>query len=683
MKSLLLRSSLLLAVATLTTVAASDAAATVTRKYTIAGEYSMKSTAAMTPALVDLDQVELERLLSLSQKYWDNSSAKPPPEFGKAHQVFQNGMHAGPIAKLTLEKPLEHSVDLPDPSKSEYTNNIHNDGRSYDVYELNVLGGSDDSYATPVWGVFRTNDPQRTLKPKTTTELYVNYPEGSTCNIQGATERCLGGPTGTAILQGYGAIDYTYDAFRDTKFKFSLKEFMLDEALRMLHCEQHHECAYSEYQNFYDYYGVLDYGNHWIDSAFARQTTNEFEKGNVDFSTMTERSLIASISTATVAMNVFTMVNRQMVEYALDGCQKNNKDFSSYGDSSSTDSVIASWDTAAAIYAGSALIGSTEETTAASTESGHMYYHMVQKLAEDFGVFDQNHRSIVNQNVLKEFELGRVGLTQADCNGQSKRSYDTIVSSMRVPWIQGVLKAAHTIAYYDGDYGEQTILMEEEVGRGTAFLAALLPDLHHCSREAADIVQSEFQRFRQQHTKHSTTSTNANSNVRNYDVVRDAIEEQYLCLGVTCDEVGGYLNPKTGHYFDASTRPCGGYGSMLAKRRKNIAYPTTTRPSSTKHASTKLGIAVISFFAAFAVFVFSLSMLVATVRNRSGMVPPVGLLDTASGLVSGAIGNIDYWLNSSNRNSENDYNYNYDVQLEPISRQQPNNGDERQGFLLL
>lgn len=587
---------LLLAIGAAKTISATNM---IPQKYIIAGDYPTKSKNVRTTSLIDLDQREMERLLSLhlhcEESYW----------LEKARDIYENGMHSGPYALLSLTKPLDHPVDLPMVTESSYVNSIAYDMSAHPIYELSIVGGNNDSYDTTIHGFIRSENPQSIIQTK---ELKVIYPEGSTCMIDGRIDDCFAGPEGSAVLQGYGAIDYTYDPVTDTYLQYSLKGFSEYESLQMFYCEHHGGCdSYIEYENFFKYYGVLDYGNHWIDSAFSGVKT-EFNQGNVNFSVLSNRARNAAISTATVTMNTFTMINRLMVEFAMGGCKKSVKDFSTYGDSSSTDAVIANWDQAVAIYYGSALIArENDDAVKDDRETGSLYFHLIQELAQDFGVLEESGKqSVLNRKILKEFKLGRFGLTQDDCNGQVYMSYWTIVHAMRVPWIQGVLKAAFllstdndAIAISDDNF------LEDERGRGAASLAALLPDLHSCSSGAAQTVYDEFEK--------------ALSGSRlDYDVIRDIIEHQYQCLTVTCDEVGGYLNPETGDYYEA-TRPCGGFGTMISQRPESVAYASVGSPSKSSLRRFKIGSTTSSsiFFIALVFFLLSIVVLVSVGRyNR-------------------------------------------------------------------
>ena len=657
--------------------------------------------------MIDLDQVEINRLLSLDLQNDDANWLE------KARYVFENGMHSGPYAIITLTSPMDHALTLPEPTDAIYSNSINYDVKSHDVYEFNVLGfGNNNEMTTPVQGKISTDDPDRIFPTNGSTvrPLYVRYPEGSTCMHDGSTRGCFAGPSGGMVLQGYGGLDYKYDPNTDNKFGASLKGYSEDEGLRMYYCEHHGGCdQYPEYERYYNFYGILDYGNHWIDAAFDSKKT-EFPKNlvmrqgyaNVDFSKMSRRSRNAFLSTSMVSMNVFTTINRLMVEFARDGCKKHEKDYSAYGSKGkiSMDSVVASWDQAAAIYAGSALItdGGEESTLESESSSGSLYFHMVRELAEDFGVLEESTEkkksnsnngvsSVLNRKVLQEFQAGKLALTQGNCDGDLERAYLHITQSMRVPWIQGILRAAFVLASDDTKAFDETRRAEER-GRAEAYLAALLPELHAFSM--GDSWKDVYDELRMALDDFDDTKS---SKRLDFKKIRDALEANYQILEVTCDDVGGLINPNTGGYYK-NTRPCGGYGDSMSQRRESVSYNANNNSNFAGGASSrssffgshKSGVVMSGLFVAMAFFFVSLSVLTVTVRDRA-QGRPADLRRTARRLASGAMSQVDDWVSRrTNHYESNDdsRNYRYQVQLQsmPMASQAPLDPDYDANLML-
>eukprot|EP00536_Pseudo-nitzschia_multiseries_P002686 jgi/Psemu1/63776/estExt_Genemark1.C_360046 len=615
-----------------------------------------------TASRIDLDQAEIENLLG--HTYDENA-------LSRARFVYETGMHSRPYAKITLTDPLSHSVTIPDSAAESavYNNDLNYDTKQKPVYSINVVGGNQD-YRSSIHGTIRTVSPEKTFQKGVTKELMIFYPEDSTCNVDGNLDKCFAGPDGGLVLQGYGAIDYTYDPHKDNRFGSSLKGFSEDEGLRMLYCELHGGCRdYTEYQHFYNYYGILDYGHHWINAAWDKASTSAADPlshGNQDFSLVSEAARNHAVVAATVSMNVFTQVNRVMVELGIDGCRKNAKDFSSYGHDSALHSVADAWDRAAATYAGSALVeggsvaaknkvdnsdDNNDDNSDNDNQHGSLYFGLVEKLAREFGVLEHREGtgifSIVNRKVMDAFRTGRDALLHAECDQVAEQSYKPIVQWMRVPWIQGVLKSAFLLSEPKTD----ATIRDQERGRGMAFVAALLPDLHYCSAQAAEAIYEEFRML----------ETSDIFRTPDYETVRNLLEQHYECLGVTCDEVGGYLNTDTGNYFRA-TRPCGGYGASRTQRRESVAYdvPAKTRShrSSSSSSSSRTFVSA-AFLVGLVSFGVSLSALFVAVNEHSRR--NGGRRIAPGDIVSAVSSHADYWMSGilPNRSSSGSHNHSH------------------------
>jgi hypothetical protein len=340
--------------------------------------------------------------------------------------------------------------------------------------------------------------------------------------------------------------------------------FSEDEAHTMSLCKE--KCPYVEYEHYYKYYGQLDYGHHWIDSAFHKQATDynpvdKLEHGNVDFSLYRNPSAIGiAISTATITLNVFTQINRLMVEKAVGACKAHSRDFSTYGNSKVQHDYVEAWDIAVATYAGSMLIDDDDDDDDLSANSknkkntnneqyeyGTLYYSLVEEMAKEFGVLHNSYksntgRSIVNSKIMEEFNLGRNALLQDDCDIASN-SYYRIIILMRIPLLQGILRSAYELEKNASDDNDENENIERERGSAHAYLAALLPDLTSCSKESAQIIYDEF-----------------NNYVRrpSYKIVHDELYNNLECLRIICTDIGGYINANTGDYYKQTYPLCGG-----------------------------------------------------------------------------------------------------------------------------
>jgi hypothetical protein len=125
--------------------------------------------------------------------------------------------------------------------------------------------------------------------------------------------------------------------------------------------------------------------------------------------------------------------------------------------------------------------------------------------------------------------MGRNKILSGDCF-TVVTDFDGIVDQMTVPLIQGMLKYAFK-ADPAKDQGSCTSgSCDKEWAEGWAFAAAVLPRLHYCSYEIADLVRG-------------------NLDVANVAPMKDGfaelkaqVESLYPCLGITCADVGEFQN---------------------------------------------------------------------------------------------------------------------------------------------
>jgi hypothetical protein len=256
-----------------------------------------------------LDQQEIEKHLL----YGDSQS------FNTARKIYHEGSHALPYATLQLAKRLTDPIEG----------------------NTQVIGMSEGKRAVygRTWGSSVSG----------VKEIYVHYDvQGEDgdyipCRVAGNMEGCYAAQGGL-LVEGHGALEYTYNILTGNKNQFSLYGFSENEALKMYRCK--HDCPYPEYEKFYKYYGILDFGDVWIEAAFEGKNTkfgaSKFDHGNVDFSSMTMAGRAEAIKRATVYMNVFTQVYRILQEFAIDSCKNDCS-----GDSCHT--AVEQWDSAVAV----------------------------------------------------------------------------------------------------------------------------------------------------------------------------------------------------------------------------------------------------------------------------------------------------------------------------------------------
>lgn len=286
----------------------------------------------------------------------------------------------------------------------------------------------------------------------------------------------------------------------------TLKKFSTAAKKLMAECES---CPYSEYKKFYDYYGAYDYADKWVTAAFDGGIAEFSGKAsNVDFA---QYGLIGRGECAkkgTAYMNNYMYVIREF-EDAIDDCKLKC-------DTCNKDRVNA-WDEGVAFYTGS-LEG--PDVTGAS---GKLLHGLADKRCANYvtcGVDGDKAEgnAQVNFDLFTMFNSGQKQLVDGDC-AAAEITKDKIVQKMAIPLVQGTLRYAYKVDKLEGK--------EKEKGEGAVFAAAVLPIVNACSEaDAATIAKS--------------MNVGASSTV--YADVKKAFENNYECMGISCDDIGQLTN---------------------------------------------------------------------------------------------------------------------------------------------
>jgi hypothetical protein len=81
-----------------------------------------------------------------------------------------------------------------------------------------------------------------------------------------------------------------------------------------------------------------------------------------------------------------------------------------------------------------------------------------------------------------------------------------------------------------------------EVGEAAAFVAAILPMVNECNRASANFIK--------EHMWIDSETPLASG----FAQIKEALENVYACIGIRCDDVGGFLDDN-GNYSDGAA-PC-------------------------------------------------------------------------------------------------------------------------------
>lgn len=173
--------------------------------------------------------------------------------------------------------------------------------------------------------------------------------------------------------------------------------------------------------------------------------------------------------------------------------------------------------------------------------SGVLQYDLADKMCIDFRTCGPNGdktsgTSRANHEILKEFYQMQSYFQNHECV-HARHNEDRVKSLMLVPLIQATLKQAYILQKQSG------ASMDEEA-KGAAYAATLLPIVAKCDPADGLILWENMKPS----SGHNT----------DFHAVKEALERNYKCMRVSCEEVGGYYWGGPYHSFYAGAEPCGG-----------------------------------------------------------------------------------------------------------------------------
>jgi hypothetical protein len=194
------------------------------------------------------------------------------------------------------------------------------------------------------------------------------------------------------------------------------------------------------------------------------------------------------------------------------------------------DDPVHAWDEAVAFYAGSL------EPVDMQPGSGKLLYALADKRCKNFKTCIAQPSfarvatgvSHVNYVIVDLFKKGKTALRSGQCSAVPAIR-DRIIQQMVVPLIQGSLRYAYKVDKLQGG--------TKEKAEGAVFSAAILPMIAHCSSASAATISSNM-------AIEVTTKMKDG-----FGAVKQAFEETYTCLGITCAEVGGLLQSNVEVYI--------------------------------------------------------------------------------------------------------------------------------------
>lgn len=275
-------------------------------------------------------------------------------------------------------------------------------------------------------------------------------------------------------------------------------------------------------EKWFDIYTAYWGGN----KLYADSFTTSACKGTGDFAAKASNPTISTISRiegckkGAAYHNVWMYVIHEM-EAAIKDCKM---------------SVATSthWDEAVAFYTGSTTLVNP------TTNTGVFQYGLAEKRCPIFNTCTVTgddallYKSAVNQKVLGLFSSGRSYQAAGRCSNMETVK-ESLVKQFTVPLVQGVLQYL---------YLSKTGGTEKQKAELWSFAAALLPVVNYYSPSAA-------------------TSLKTDSYIRNdvtvpsgYVAAKASLESVYTAMGISCADVGGYVDASTATGYAVGMEPC-------------------------------------------------------------------------------------------------------------------------------
>jgi len=230
------------------------------------------------------------------------------------------------------------------------------------------------------------------------------------------------------------------------------------------------------------------------------------------------------------------------MEKALDKCDRLcNYDTSNRDQSCGDDETVHKWDEAVAYYAGALQQGEERDI---------QMYSLADAMCSHFGTCgtdddeDDDGTSSVNLKVYGNFREGQHHLLKGQC-ASARKNKEKIVRFMTIPLIQATLRNAHRRDHYiqkEIESGTRIEKLEAIKGRLISYAASVLPIIHNCSELDARTIYDNVQLYNE-------------DDISAFSQIKTAFENNYECMGIKCEEVGGFINSDIGDYYDDSN-PC-------------------------------------------------------------------------------------------------------------------------------
>jgi hypothetical protein len=311
-------------------------------------------------------------------------------------------------------------------------------------------------------------------------------------------------------------------------------------------------CPYTDFTMYYNYYGDFDYANKFVLAAIDGANTDfTYSRGDMDFTGTADVLRKECIKKGTAYMNAYMYAIREF-EDAIDdckaGCENGFLGTGTNCNDISMDSVHA-WDEGVAFYT-----GSLEGPDLGGSNDGKLSYRLAEKRCQNFKTCGENHDSTsgisyVNIELFKQMDIGAHKVLLGDCEA-ARPVVSKMVAIMAIPLIQGTLRYAYKVDVEN--------LGDKEKGEGAVFAASIVPRVWSCSNTDGQTIMDNM--------KVNAVSTS-------FAAVKAAFENNYACMGITCEEVGGLWFDAESRYYSGA-EPCSSGGtSVVTETDEDEVFP--------------------------------------------------------------------------------------------------------------
>jgi hypothetical protein len=295
-------------------------------------------------------------------------------------------------------------------------------------------------------------------------------------------------------------------------------------------------CPYRDFTQYFNYYGNYDYANKFVLAAISGGPTS-FSKtaGEQDFTGRPDTMRKELIKKGTAYMNAYMYAIREF-EDAIDDCKAGcpggqNAVVAGKNCNGLSIASVHAWDEGVAFYT-----GSLEGANVGGNAAGKLSYRLAEKRCTDFKTCgakgdSASGTSYVNIKMFQQLDIGKNSLLSGKCE-ETRPVVRKVVALMAIPLIQGTLRYAYKLEFEKG--------ADKERGEGAVFAAAIVPRVAACSSADAATIMNNM--------KVGATSTK-------FSAVKAAFEKNYLCMEITCAEVGGLWFGASNKYYDGAA-PC-------------------------------------------------------------------------------------------------------------------------------